>query len=200
MLLAITQDSGPQVFSSPAFKGQEARLIPESMRIDAQNIANSYFAQLPDQGIGHYNGRVDFHPNTGGVKMECSSPMSSQMRMQLQSSGQMPLGTIKNNRKRKAGNGMEVAVSTTALDVRNEDEVTKWFEIRFGQIQQLGCKEIAKVLIRIVEPKKQSKYPYMTKKGDKRKPEWWPEDAEYIEPDHMKKPGKSSMWNNVSGF
>ena len=66
-------------------------------------------------------------------------------------------------------------------------------------MQQVNCKSIAKVWIKMIEEKKQIHHPYngggeKSKWGGdsaKSKPRWWPEDVQHKEPDHLKKPGNT---------
>lgn len=55
----------------------------------------------------------------------------------------------------------------------------------FIEIQQLGCKKIAKQFVKVFEPKKQTNHPYC--QGEKKKPEWWPQGVLHKEPDHLHK-------------
>ena len=67
--------------------------------------------------------------------------------------------------------------------------VEKYYESRFNTAQQSACKLIAKNWIKIIEPKKQVKFPYNG--GDASKPAWWPATVKHKEPDHLNKQG---MW------
>ncbi|KAG0126525.1 hypothetical protein HOY82DRAFT_581011 [Tuber indicum] len=72
------------------------------------------------------------------------------------------------------------------LDITNEEEVNTFFETRLRQMQQLVCKVVAKCWIKVIEPKKQSNFPY--NRGEESKPSWWPPNARHKEPDHLMKP------------
>jgi hypothetical protein len=59
---------------------------------------------------------------------------------------------------------------------------------RFANLGQSVCANILKAWIKVVEPKKQTKYPYKDKKGNEgRPPPWWPRGMRHIEPDHLHK-------------
>ncbi|BEI82602.1 hypothetical protein CcaverHIS002_0304700 [Cutaneotrichosporon cavernicola] len=59
---------------------------------------------------------------------------------------------------------------------------------RFTNLGQTVCANILKAWIKVVEPKKQTKYPYKNKRGDEGKaPPWWPVGMRHIEPDHLHK-------------
>ncbi|CEP63247.1 uncharacterized protein LALA0_S07e05798g [Lachancea lanzarotensis] len=72
------------------------------------------------------------------------------------------------------------------LDLRNPYEVEKYLKSVFSMLRQLQCKAIAKAWIKVVEPRKKSRYPYI--KGELFKPYWWPSNVEHREPDHLRKP------------
>ena len=78
-------------------------------------------------------------------------------------------------------------VTFKALRISDKDAVTTFFETRFRQMQQLTCKVVAKAWIKVIEPKKQSNFPY--NRGEEKKPAWWPVGARHKEPDHLMKPG-----------
>lgn len=75
--------------------------------------------------------------------------------------------------------------------LRNEAERTAFMEMRFGQLQQVMCKMIAKEWIKVIEPKKQTRFPY--NKGEEGKPSWWPADVRHKEPDHLMKPERHAL-------
>ncbi|KAF2086946.1 hypothetical protein K490DRAFT_57413 [Saccharata proteae CBS 121410] len=79
--------------------------------------------------------------------------------------------------------------TTDKFRIDNRDRVIQIFALRLDQMQQLACKVILKAWIKNIEPKKQSKFPYVgsskDKDGNKRNkrskcvegsdtPPWWP--------------------------
>lgn len=59
-------------------------------------------------------------------------------------------------------------------------------------MQQNGCKVLGKAWVKLLEPKKQSTYPYT--KGASKRPPWWPamtgpNKIRHKEPDHLHKRG-----------
>lgn len=74
------------------------------------------------------------------------------------------------------------------LRIGDTPEVTKFYEGRFRDIQQFACKTIAKTFIKVVEPRKQTNFPYTG--GPERAPAWWPHGVKHKEPDHILKPGR----------
>ena len=78
-----------------------------------------------------------------------------------------------------------------ALVIGNTPEVAAFLETRFRQLQQLVCKIVAKAWIKVIEPKKQTRYPY--NKGEESKPTWWPSNVRHKEPDHLMKPERITL-------
>ncbi|RFU24067.1 hypothetical protein B7463_g12271, partial [Scytalidium lignicola] len=83
-----------------------------------------------------------------------------------------------------------VVQSTQQLRIGDEKEVTKFYHLRFKDLQQSACKIIGKIFVKVVEPKKQTHYPYTG--GAAKAPPWWPpttgENAiRHKEPDHLYK-------------
>ena len=87
--------------------------------------------------------------------------------------------------------------------VSDKEALKRCYDTRFRQIQQLGCKTIAKAWVKVVEPKKQAHHPYNGGKrakelgrdadGEVTKPDWWPpKGCRHKEPDHTKKDGRNS--------
>lgn len=71
------------------------------------------------------------------------------------------------------------------LDLQNPAQVLDHYTLLFGNIQQIGCRAIAKSWIKEIEPNKQATYPY--KNGARSRPPWWPTDIIHKEPDHIRK-------------
>ncbi|KAG8863320.1 hypothetical protein FRB96_008811 [Tulasnella sp. 330] len=67
----------------------------------------------------------------------------------------------------------------------------EWFCNQFHRLQQTTTKLVAKCWIKVIEPKKQNKFPYQ--KGDASKPDWWPQTLRHKEPDHLLKAERNSL-------
>ena len=85
-------------------------------------------------------------------------------------------------------------MKTQQLVIGDEAEVDKFYQVRFKDMQQFSCKIMGKAFVKLVEPKKQTHYPYT--KGAEKAPPWWPETSgdnhvRHREPDHLLKAGKS---------
>lgn len=85
---------------------------------------------------------------------------------------------------------------TMQLRIGDEEEVTKFYHCRFKDMQQASCKVMGKAFVKLVEPRKQTHYPYT--KGAEKAPPWWPTTSgellvRHKEPDHLLKPGKFSI-------
>lgn len=61
----------------------------------------------------------------------------------------------------------------------------------FTSLSQAVCKDVAKMWIKVAEPKKQALFPY--KNFNLSKPTWWPENVNHIEPDHLDKEGRIAV-------
>jgi hypothetical protein len=87
----------------------------------------------------------------------------------------------------------DVTQRTERLRISDEAEVEKFYFKRFNDMQQSSCKIMGKAFVKLIEPNKQSAYPYT--KGDYKAPPWWPQTTggNYVrhkEPDHLLKPGE----------
>jgi hypothetical protein len=71
-------------------------------------------------------------------------------------------------------------------------QVEQYYESRFNTAQQNLCKLVAKSWIKVIEPKKQVKYPY--NQGAASRPAWWPSHIQHREPDHINKNGMSILF------
>lgn len=88
------------------------------------------------------------------------------------------------------------------VSLGNASLLRRYYEKVFDNLQQTNCRILAKVYVRLVEPRKQVKYPYNGRKTvsgitqqwspDETKPPWWPFEVRHREPDHLHKVGKNS--------
>lgn len=82
---------------------------------------------------------------------------------------------------------------TQSLEIGNSEEVEKFYYVRFKDMQQNACKIIGKAFVKLLEPKKQTHYPYT--RGAEKAPPWWPKSGKnsvrHKEPDHLLKGGTS---------
>lgn len=69
------------------------------------------------------------------------------------------------------------------------EAIEAYYTSRFAALQQATCKLVVKAWIKVIEPKKQMKFPY--NKGEDLKPQWWPAGVRHREPDHLSKTGES---------
>jgi len=103
-----------------------------------------------------------------------------------------PLNLARSNSRSSLGPDMSMISPASGTEYKplmigSAEEVSTFLETRFRQLQQLCCKIVAKAWIKVIEPKKQTRYPY--NRGEDSKPEWWPGDVRHKEPDHLMKPG-----------
>ena len=75
------------------------------------------------------------------------------------------------------------------------DAVDNYYSSRFAALQQATCKLVVKAWIKVIEPKKQMKYPY--NKGEELKPAWWPEGVRHREPDHLSKTERLTLLSSI---
>ncbi|SCU90271.1 LADA_0F02916g1_1 [Lachancea dasiensis] len=97
-----------------------------------------------------------------------------------------PLGKIKDK---------PLVKKTYDLDLTNPYAVSAYFKNVFSALKQMHCKAITKAWIKVAEPKKKSKFPYI--KGDLYKPPWWPADVEHREPDHLRKTDRIGLMVSI---
>jgi Protein of unknown function (DUF2841) len=83
------------------------------------------------------------------------------------------------------------------IEVRDSERLAKYMVDALSEIQQINCRTLGKVWIKMIEPKKQVKYPYngnlkneSIHDPEHTKPSWWPEGVKHKEPDHLTKEGK----------
>ncbi|KAJ5117426.1 hypothetical protein N7448_011058 [Penicillium atrosanguineum] len=89
------------------------------------------------------------------------------------------------------------AVQTTTIPVNDKGLLCQYYEKVFQNLQQTNCRAIAKVYVRLVEPRKQFQFPYNGRKTaagktqqfspEETKPPWWPPGVSHREPDHLPK-------------
>lgn len=78
------------------------------------------------------------------------------------------------------------------------DSLDQEYQSRFEHLGQTVCANILKAWIKVVEPKKQTKYPYKDKKGKEgRAPPWWPTGMRHIEPDHLHKDERPRLLSSI---
>ncbi|KAK1924852.1 hypothetical protein DB88DRAFT_534896 [Papiliotrema laurentii] len=75
------------------------------------------------------------------------------------------------------------------------DAIEAYYTSRFAALQQATCKLVVKAWIKVIEPKKQMKYPY--NKGEELKPAWWPEGVRHREPDHLSKTERLTLLASI---
>ena len=87
----------------------------------------------------------------------------------------------------------------------NDDETFRaFYAAKFEEMQQIICRRVCKLWIKVVQSKKQASNPYnggkrarqmklgtKEERGEVTRPAWWPKSGcRHIEPDHLKKHGK----------
>lgn len=87
----------------------------------------------------------------------------------------------------------------TTISVKDKIYLRRYYEKVFQNLQQTNCRVIAKVYVKVVEPRKQAQYPYNGRKPvagemqqfspEETRPPWWPIGVSHREPDHLLKHG-----------
>ncbi|CZR51410.1 uncharacterized protein PAC_01285 [Phialocephala subalpina] len=77
------------------------------------------------------------------------------------------------------------------VDIRNSEEVEKFYIARFNDMQHGSSRMMARAFVELLEPQKQRHYPYA--KGNDKAPPWWPKTTgekrvQHEEPDQLLKP------------
>jgi hypothetical protein len=85
---------------------------------------------------------------------------------------------------------------TRMLRIDNAHEVEEFYKARFKDMQQSACKDMGNAWVKLIEPKKQTDYPYA--KGNISAPPWWPpttgeNKVRHINPENLLKPGKMAL-------
>ena len=135
----------------------------------------------------------------------CVSHDSTQTKAIVKEYMQQGFPQNKKRKRSKVTNPIYSLVqSTRQLCIGNETEVRGFLLQCFKNVQQDHVKTIAKAWIKVINPNKQTNYPYAG--GPNRAPPWWPPrplDAvqptqrngyvRHREPDHLKKEGESLL-------
>ena len=103
------------------------------------------------------------------------------------------------------------AVQTGTISINNKAFLRQYYEKVFQNFQQTNCRVIAKAYVKLVEPRKQVRYPYNGRKVvagktqqfglEETKPPWWPPGVSHREPDHLPKgSGPSKKTSSFRGI
>ncbi|KAK4683127.1 hypothetical protein QC764_122405 [Podospora pseudoanserina] len=76
------------------------------------------------------------------------------------------------------------SIKTDTLRIGDAEAVWQFYDGRFQLFEQRGCIILARILIKIIAPKKKHHYPYI--KGDSAAPPWWPQDGGVDENDRIR--------------
>lgn len=120
-----------------------------------------------------------------------------QLEMDGDEEAKMPTIVRRNHREALAQRAdvMPIAAPRSKMIAIGDTETVKnFYHQRFRDLQQSACKYIAKAFVKLVEPRKQTSFPYTG--GNERAPPWWPsttgqEAVRHREPDHLLKHGMS---------
>lgn len=184
----------PQIFTD-RFKHDFRRSVQRS--VGGEPFVDSAHSQEGDSGEFDFDGGNGYQK----ARRRRMSQPGSRMYQRGQSydsdsdtSGKRRKRSYGHNSGRRRDRSIDAAPvvvqSTQQLRIGDEKEVTKFYHLRFKDLQQSACKIIGKIFVKVVEPKKQTHYPYTG--GAAKAPPWWPpttgENAiRHKEPDHLYK-------------
>lgn len=135
-------------------------------------------------------------PPKAEANVVCSKKMDLEVQMLLQEALR---GILKS--KFNSSIGFNIDNTRTCklqlIVLQEQAVVERYFRSVFCAISQQRCKSIAKAWIKILEPKKKSKFPYI--KGNASKPAWWPCEVVHREVDHLKKPERIELLAAILG-
>ncbi|QLL32004.1 hypothetical protein HG536_0C01720 [Torulaspora globosa] len=84
---------------------------------------------------------------------------------------------------------------TINLPLEDLDSLERYLKNAFKHLRQVPCKSIVKAWIKVIEPRKKTKYPYI--KGELTKPDWWPRNVQHREPDHLQKDDRMRLMTSI---
>lgn len=214
-LIATLEDGTTHTFTSEKLMRQEKFLFNDGFKDMFFRQTNGHYGAFPAQM--NYNNFED--PNllsrrqststdssSSGHPIRCQRNRVRQDLIQEDSDEDSTATPNKGRNKRLRGSQDEdedkVQLLTSRvrnLRIGDTEEVTKFLESRFRDLQQAACKIIAKAFVKVVEPKKQTNHPYTG--GAERAPKWWPPlpspnrtgGVKHREPDHLLKPERIAL-------
>lgn len=99
---------------------------------------------------------------------------------------------------------LESSDNLVPLKIGETVQVTDYYKSAFKILQHANCRLLAKVFIKVVEPRKQVKHPYKGRRGSGKnrdpeltKPDWWPCGVPHKEPDHLLRARRSCLDTNL---
>lgn len=132
------------------------------------------------------------------IALRAAATSSPNHSLNLSSSSSSSLGfgaTFANSFSSSNSNSISNNYKFMEINPHDKVDVKNYLYNCFEEFQQIPCKLLAKAWIKVIEPKKQSKYPY--KLGDSSKPYWWPANCIHREPDHLKKDERINLLINI---
>jgi hypothetical protein len=107
------------------------------------------------------------------------------------------------HRERSCMQTQSLESQEAVLSIKDTKFLRRYYEKVFQNVQQTNCRVLAKAFVKLVEPKKQVKYPYNGRKvvageirqlnPEESKPPWWPPKVRHREPDHLLKAGNMTF-------
>jgi len=213
-LIAVLDDGQEVTFTSQNLTSFQPNIFFPAFKIDFHRCVRRAGLDAPFSNSGvysHDSSYSDFgFESAQGMRKSSSGGYSAMKRRRnhrmrqhtSDESGDDSTDTKKTKRNHRHYDSSEdLAIpiqekKTQALIIGDSDEVTKLYHLRFKDMQQAACKIMGKAFVKLVEPRKQTHYPYT--KGAEKAPPWWPLTTgenlvRHKEPDHLLKPERISL-------
>ncbi|KAI9766790.1 MAG: hypothetical protein M1840_006265 [Geoglossum simile] len=216
-LLTVDDDGKPRVYASPLLKRYEQRIFPTRLceeivaivagvypehgrqsgtsNCDAEHDVDDTSPALCDEGA--MSRGISPFGRRGSILAKMNRREGHGLKRRRSSADFYSTSTAMERSPSDPGDDSDSGAhddtnpNTKILYLANTEVVDQFFETRFKQLQQLVCKVVAKAWIKVIEPKKQTNFPY--NKGNDKKPPWWPDDVKHKEPDHLMKPERLKL-------
>ncbi|KAJ5288293.1 hypothetical protein N7508_011068 [Penicillium antarcticum] len=201
-LIYIDRDGNLRHQISPSLYGNRANILTAQvtarfLKVVAESEERSHLSRpahsLADKHLSHASCHASFPTLRGtegngemAVVPECvTQPASARTRATVQC------------RERVEVQDLSTDPHSASIPLRDSKFLRQYYEKVFKNLQQTNCRVIAKVYVKIVEPRKQVQYPYNGRRTvggityqmspEETKPPWWPPGVSHREPDHLSK-------------
>ena len=211
-LIAVLEDGQEKIYSSNSLKHFQDSIFSDQVRQEFRHcLQRTTNRAYPGYGHNAMFSSNDFdvdssqetgnHSSSGGSTTERIRYQRHQQPLSLSEESENEVINPRRKRVRPSSHQYREldhapvpmrSIKSQTLIIGNEDEVREFYSCRFKDMQQAACKVIGKAFVKLLEPKKQTNYPYT--KEEESAPPWWPLELKvrHKEPDHQLKSGKIS--------
>ncbi|KAM3074784.1 hypothetical protein ACMFMG_008200 [Clarireedia jacksonii] len=213
-LIAVLDDGQEVTFTSQNLTSFQPNIFSPAFKTDFHRCVRRASLDAPFSNSGAYNHDGSYSDlsfeSAQGMRKSSSGGYSAmkrrrnhRMRQHISDESDDDSTDMKKSKRnhRHYDSSEDIAIpiqekKTQALVIGDSDEVTKLYHLRFKDMQQAACKIMGKAFVKLVEPRKQTHYPYT--KGAEKAPPWWPLTTgenlvRHKEPDHLLKPERISL-------